>query len=191
MFRQWLSSIFGVGRASEKPSKADFAKLGLKHARRATKKGDPIRASRNFTHAVLDHLSHAVLAFDESGGLVHLQSVDLTSLLQETLGAYDLLHKEIATGKVSKATAGNAYQLLTLSHVAMLFNDRQLATRFCNLAEHDSVRNLSSPFWDEYTSSIRHFLTNRPYDLNYNRKLKDLERYWIIYPKLVEAMTNG
>ncbi|HUE74705.1 MAG TPA: hypothetical protein VMP01_27805 [Pirellulaceae bacterium] len=127
MIWQWLSSTFGLGRASAKPSMADFAKLSLKYARRATKKGDSIRASSGLTDAVLEHLSHAVVEFDESAGLTYLQSVEVTTLLQETLGAYELLHEEIAGGKVSEATAGNAYQLLALSHIAMLFNDQRLA----------------------------------------------------------------
>lgn len=170
--------------------KLELARLNLAEARRAQQRKDFIRSSSGYGDALLAFLSDSVYCFEETAGIAHCVNVGVVKIIEEASSSYEALHSQISEGKASGAAAGNAYVLIVLCHLSLLVGSRSTATSFANLANNEHVRNLSTPFWDEYTRALLSICEESSYTVKYHRKLKGEELYWLVYLRICEAATH-
>jgi len=157
-----------------------------------SQKGQPAWVCKCLSSALMNYLSIAVEDYpDSESGSAWLVDNSVDALLLRHLNALTDVRADVDKGAVPESVLGGNYHHLVFAHLGWLLGDFDTADKFIRIADRVGVREISTPFWQEYCNALVSLRNGIAYELLVPPSLKDLENYWAEYLRFIAKVTHG
>ena len=163
-------------------SKLQFIQTSIKNAANWEQKGDSGWVCNCLSSALMDYLSIAVdeyANFEAGRKWLFEQNVD--GVLSRYLVALTSVLSGVENGETPESVLGGNYHHLVFAHLAWAVDQFDAADKLIQIADRAGVREISTPFWCEYSTAMNQLVKSSPYSKSEPTQRKDLENYWTFY----------
>jgi hypothetical protein len=171
--------------------KLQAIRSSLQAAENWKRKGQSLWVGRCLSSALLNYLSVAVGDYSDADlAIKWLLQERIPTLLDNRLDETARLVAEVDAGKLPSSTISGNYEELVFAHLAWLFEAWDLGERHVQIAVRHDVRELSTPFWSEYSIAAESLVVRREYRVG-ELELRGQQKYWMPYLYLIEVACKG
>ncbi|MBB6429534.1 hypothetical protein [Algisphaera agarilytica] len=156
------------------------------------RKGQPGWVCKCLSSALMNYLSVAVdECSDFEAGRQWLLEQNVDGVLSRYLVALTSVLSGVENGGTPESVLGGNYHHLVFAHLAWAIDRFDAADKLIQVANRAGVREISTPFWCEYSAAMNKLAKSSPYSKSGPMQCKDLESYWAIYLDLIEKMSKS
>jgi len=150
------------------------------------KKGKHVRFSQSFSSALLDYLCIAVNTMDDpAASVAWLRQQGMGKMLARYWEAVQVTSREVDAKRLPGSVLVQSYDVF--AHLSWCLGDYAVGEKFVTILGHSEVVALSTQFWCEYGRGMRALVCGESY-IPVELKLSGLEKHWMTYLKLIEAV---
>jgi hypothetical protein len=171
--------------------RTELARKTIATANKWRREGNLVRDTQCTGSGITDYLAVAVLrTLGARDAISWLRDCGVPELLERYWFNCSKLSIEVDSGRQPISVIAGNFFYFVFAHLAWALDDSSLGEGLVRFANRPDVKELSTPFWNEYAHAMQSLVDGAPYAPP-SMELNDLEKYWYAYIDFISAASSG